>query len=157
MSAPEPVFDVAHGDIAVSRRLSAALRTLAANTADPAMKEQIRAVLAGKLSMREFARTETFNRTLDRVMPAALQRLAAMPDEERDRLAAQGRADLERYREQPTEPDPPRPTPPAGPDAAAGHVIAGTRKPNRERIVTPDDPDDDDRYYQERRERGWLV
>jgi hypothetical protein len=35
-------------------------------------------------------------------------------------------------------------------------VIPGTRKPDRERIVTPDEPDDDDLYYRNRRQSGWL-
>ncbi|WP_405161911.1 hypothetical protein OG203_37245 [Nocardia sp. NBC_01499] len=163
MNIPEPIFDVARGDIAVSRRLSDALRTLAANTSDPAMKEQIRGVLAGKLGVRDFARTDAFSRTLDRVMPDALQRFAAMSDEERARLAERGRAELERYREQPGEPvhTPPLTStdnqPNLQPSAGSGHVIAGTRKPNRDQVVAPDDPDDDDLYFRERRQRGWMV
>ncbi|WP_267465957.1 hypothetical protein [Nocardia cyriacigeorgica] len=33
----------------------------------------------------------------------------------------------------------------------------GTRKPNREQVGTPDEPDEDDVYLQERQQRGWLV
>ncbi|WP_435592537.1 hypothetical protein [Nocardia sp. bgisy118] len=33
---------------------------------------------------------------------------------------------------------------------------AGTRKPNRDRIVTAGDLDDDDLYFQDRNQRGWL-
>ncbi|MEU7141094.1 hypothetical protein ABZ942_16700 [Nocardia sp. NPDC046473] len=163
MNTPEPIFDVARGDVAVSRRLSDALRTLAANTSDPAMKEQIRGVLAGKLGVRDFARTEAFSQTLDRVMPTALQRFAAMSDEERARLAEQGRAELERYRQQAVAPAPAppsidgQPTFQQEPSAGSGHVIAGTRKPDRDRVVAPDDPDEDDLYFRERRQRGWMV
>ncbi|MFI6998754.1 hypothetical protein [Nocardia sp. NPDC050175] len=165
MNTPEPIFDVARGDVAVSRRLSDALRTLAANTSDPAVKEQIRGVLAGKLGVRDFARTEAFSRTLDRVMPTALQRFAAMSDEDRARLAEQGRAELERYREQAAAaaPAPPstsiddQPKFQQEPSPGSGHVVAGTRKPDRDRVVAPDDPDEDDLYFRERRQRGWMV
>ncbi|MBF6211745.1 hypothetical protein IU433_16365 [Nocardia puris] len=36
------------------------------------------------------------------------------------------------------------------------NTIPGTRRPDRERIVVPEEPDDDDRYFQDRRARGWL-
>ncbi|WP_433663059.1 hypothetical protein ACQPW1_13545 [Nocardia sp. CA-128927] len=122
-------------------------------------------MLAGKLGVRDFARTEAFSRTLDGVMPAALQRFAAMSDEERDRLAEQGRVELERYRQQSVDPAPASPSPSIDgqpnlqqeQSSGSGHVIAGTRKPNRDQVVTPDEPDDDDLYFQERRQRGWMA
>ncbi|WP_433755530.1 hypothetical protein [Nocardia sp. CA-135398] len=42
--------------------------------------------------------------------------------------------------------------------APAGNaVIPGTRKPNRDRVVTPtDDEDEDDEYFRDRQQRGWL-
>ncbi|WP_329405771.1 hypothetical protein OG563_28815 [Nocardia vinacea] len=48
--------------------------------------------------------------------------------------------------------------PPADRPAPAGNaVIPGTRKPNRDRIVTPtDDDDEDDEYFRDRQQRGWL-
>ncbi|MEU7137812.1 YbaB/EbfC family nucleoid-associated protein [Nocardia sp. NPDC046473] len=52
-------------------------------------------------------------------------------------------------------PEPPRPLPaPANP---TGHVIPGTRKPNRDALYTPHDLDDEDGYYQHHRQNGWLV
>lgn len=52
-------------------------------------------------------------------------------------------------------PEPPQPRPaPAGP---TGHVIPGTRKPNRDALYTPHDLDDEDDYYQHHRKNGWLV
>ncbi|MBF6082880.1 hypothetical protein IU485_16060 [Nocardia cyriacigeorgica] len=173
MSAQEPILDVAGGDPAVSRQLSDALRAIAANTTDPAVKDQISAVLEGKLAVRDFVRAEAFNQTLDRVMPAALEEFESMPEDQRQRLAEQGEAELERYRAELREPTPPaepmnhsqRPQSPGPPEAAstttttgagAGQLIPGTRKPNRDVIVTPDEPDEDDLYFQERRQRGWL-
>ncbi|MFI2477230.1 hypothetical protein [Nocardia xishanensis] len=41
-------------------------------------------------------------------------------------------------------------------DRPASHGISGTQKPDRDRIVTPDDLDEDDRYFQDRNQRGWL-
>ncbi|MFI7004702.1 YbaB/EbfC family nucleoid-associated protein [Nocardia sp. NPDC050175] len=50
-------------------------------------------------------------------------------------------------------PEPPRPAP----AAPTGHVIPGTRKPNREALYTPHDLDDEDDYYENHRQNGWLV
>ncbi|WP_280232393.1 hypothetical protein [Nocardia cyriacigeorgica] len=174
MTSPEPILDVAGDDPAASRQLSDALRIIAANSSDPALRDQISAVLNGDLQVRDFVRAEAFSQTLDRVMPAALEHYETMSEEERRRLAEQGETELERYRAALTDsgpppvrdsspPDAPAPsapettaTPPVVPDAAAGHVVPGTRKPNRDLIVTPDEPDDDDLYYQDRQRRGWL-
>ncbi|WP_433660512.1 hypothetical protein ACQPW1_47620 [Nocardia sp. CA-128927] len=173
MTAPEPILDVARGDAAVSRQLSDTLRLLAANTTDPALKDQIGAVLSGKLGVRDFARTDAFTTTLDRVVPAALEQYSAMSEEQRHRLAEEGEAELERYRAQLAQPTPTSvvaPTPDSAPSPeplrpevssnnpgpSDGPLIPGTRKPNREQIVTPDEPDDDDLFYQDRRQRGWL-
>ncbi|MFF5037447.1 hypothetical protein [Nocardia salmonicida] len=173
MNNPEPMLDVARGDIAVSRQVSAALRVIATSTHDDALKRQIGEILAGRASVRDLAGAESFNRVLDGVLPAAMQKIAELSEEERDRLAEQGRAELEQFRESPN-PAPttsapanetapsldrssgPTPTPPQATDTSQPGVIPGTRKPNREQIVTPDEPDDDDLYYQDRQQRGWL-
>ncbi len=167
MSRPDPLLDVAGGDAAVSRQLTHTLRLLAAHTTDPALKEQISAVLSGKAEVRDFVRAETFTRTLDQVMPAALDNYLAMSEEQRQQLAAQGEAELELYRTpsrsvpEPAipEPAPARPAEPPTPPAetvTTRNTIAGTRKPNRDQIVTPDEPDEDDLYFQQRNQRGWL-
>lgn len=171
MSTPEPTFDVARGDLAVSRQLSDTLRHISANVSDPALKAQIGAVLSGNLGVRDFARSDAFSHTLDRVMPSALADYLAMPEEQRRQLAEQGEADLEHYRAQMADPTPPaaRTTAPETPSPGASQqpqildsadttaqLIPGTRKPNRERVVMPDEPDDDDIFFQDRRRRGWL-
>jgi hypothetical protein len=171
---PEPMLDVARGDIAVSRQVSAALRVIASSTRDDALKRQIGEILAGRASVRDLAGAESFNRVLDGVLPAAMQKIAELSEEERDRLAEQGRAELEQFRESPNPGPPtttapaseaapsadrssePAPTPPQATDTSQHGVIPGTRKPNREQIVTPDEPDGDDLYYQNRQQRGWL-
>lgn len=174
MNNPEPMLDVARGDIAVSRQVSAALRAIATSTRDESLKRQIGEILAGRGSVRDLAGAEAFNRVLDGVLPAEMRKIAELPEEERDRLAEQGRAELERFRESPN-PTLPRSTAPANDTALTAErssepvhtpapatttpqrgVIPGTRKPDRERIVTPDEPDDDDLYYQDRQQRGWL-
>ncbi|MFX0574870.1 hypothetical protein [Nocardia nepalensis] len=161
MNAPEPIHDLAHGDLGASRQLSRAIRVLMDTATDPQLKEQLRGVLEGKGSARELMHSEAFNRVLDRTLPAAMQQFADMPDEERQRLAAQGEAELVRLRSEPLAdqrpPDRPMPTPADQPAPAGNAVIPGTRKPNRDRIVTPtDDDDEDDEYFRDRQQRGWL-
>ncbi|WP_280220100.1 hypothetical protein [Nocardia neocaledoniensis] len=177
-NSPEPMLDVARGDIAVSRQVSAALRVIAANSRDDGLKKQIGEILAGRGSVRDLAATESFNRVLDGVLPTAMSKLAELPEAERERLAEQGRVELEQYRQTPNPAQPAADTtgsaetaPPAAtrpsehqtantapqqPNPSRSGVIPGTRKPNREQVVTPDEPDDDDLYYQERQRRGWL-
>lgn len=174
----EPMLDVARGDIAVSRQVSAALRVIAANSRDDALKNQIGEILAGRGSVRDLAGAESFSRVLDGVLPTAMSKLAELPEAERERLAEQGRTELEHYRQTPPPAQPavsstgsPETTvpaatrfsePPTGnavphqPNPSHSTVTPGTRKPNREQIFTPDEPDDDDLYYQERQRRGWL-
>ncbi|WP_063038441.1 hypothetical protein [Nocardia grenadensis] len=174
MANPEPIFDVARGDAATSRQLGAALRTLAENTRDPALRALTQDVLGGRMGVRDFARTEVISKLLDSAMPAMLKRIEALSDEERELLAEQGRADLERYRQQSAEkPDPtprnswgtettPQPwaTPAAEPETGTNPVsppsAGGTRRRGRDVVVTPDEPDDDDLYFEHRRRHGWL-
>ncbi|MEU4316057.1 hypothetical protein [Nocardia sp. NPDC024068] len=161
MSSPEPIHDLARGDVAVSRQLSSALRVIRDRSADPQLKKQIGDILAGRGSARELMHSTAFHAVLDRTLPAAMQRFTQMPEDERERLAEQGRAQLDQFREQPPEwpvpaeeaPAPPPPEPPPSPAAAAPPV---RRKSYRDQVVTPDEPDEDDLYYRDRRENGWL-
>jgi hypothetical protein len=73
-----------------TRSLTRALRVLADTTSDPVLKQQVGAVLSGRGSVRDFARSEAYNQLLDRVMPAAMQKYSEMSEEERNRLAEQG-------------------------------------------------------------------
>lgn len=171
MSTPEPIHDLARGDVAVSRQLSRALRVLMDGTADPQLKNQLRGILEGKGSARDLMGSDAFNRILDRTLPSAMRQFAEMPEDERNRLVAQGEAELDRLRNQPTEvrhpvgatpstdqPQAQSPTVPPTPSSpTAGTVLPGTRKPDRERVVAPDEPDEDDLYFRERQQRGWLV
>jgi hypothetical protein len=169
---PEPsdevVFDVARGDVGIARQLRQSLEVIMSATSDPDLRRQLDDVLAGRASMREFGATEAFAGIMDRIPRERLNRSLALPEDERERLAARGEAELDRLRqERPAgDPDtvtqPPRQNPPPPhriPELSrtTGRVIPGTRKPNREQIYIPDDElDDDDRYYQERRRQGWL-
>lgn len=156
---PEPIHDIARGDIAVSRQLSIALRTIMNASADQGLKDQIRAILEGRSSARDLMHSDAFNLVLDQTMPAAIQQFNDMPEEERQRLAAQGEAQLEQLRNQSAEYSTSTPTS-AAPDSSsptAGSVHPGSRKPNRDRIVTPDEPDEDDEYFRNRRQNGWLT
>ncbi|MEU8894398.1 hypothetical protein [Nocardia sp. NPDC048505] len=152
---PEVVFDVARGDLGLSRSLKASLEILRSATPDPAIRKQIEEVLAGRASMREFGLSDAFAKVLDGVPKQVFDQAASMSEEERARLAAQGEAELERLRN--LEPESATATAPAEPPPAPGPAVTpGTRKPNRDRVVTRDEPDDDDLYFQERRDRGWL-
>ncbi|MEV0364444.1 hypothetical protein [Nocardia fusca] len=167
MSSPEPVHDLARGDIGVSRQLSKALEVIMAGTTDPRLKDQIRAILDGRASARELMHSDAFNVVLDQTMPAAMQQFAEMPEEERQRLAAQGQRQLDQLRDQPStwsgpvpsaEPSPPpspqvAPQPPASP---VGSARPGGRRSYRDEVVTPDEPDEDDLYFRDRWQNGWM-
>jgi hypothetical protein len=165
---PEPIFDIAHGDIGMSRRLRNSLERIRSfpMSADPEIRKQLDAVLAGRASLREFGRSELFEKMLDQVPREKIEEFLTIPEHERDELARLGEAELERLRSQQpdgtvasTEPSarPSAPAPSQSPEqSSTGHVIPGTRKPNRERIVIPDEQDEDDLYFEERRKGGWL-
>lgn len=159
VSTPEPIHDLARGDVAVSRQLSIALRTILNATADRELENQIRAILEGRSSARDLMRSDAFNLVLDQTMPSAITQFNDMPEEERQRLAAQGQAQLEQLRHQPAEhtASTPAPTAPDGCPPTAGAVHPGTRKPNRDQLVAPDEPDEDDMYFRDRRQNGWLT
>lgn len=154
MTAPEPIHDLARGDLGVSRQLTRALRVLMDSTADAQLKKQLRDIVEGKAGARDLMRNEAFDRVLDRTLPAALRRFAEMPEEERQRLAEQGDAEAERLRSAPLAQQPPVPAEQARP--RTGFVVPGTRKPDRERVVTPEEDDEDDAYFRARQQRGWL-
>ncbi|WP_194814752.1 hypothetical protein [Nocardia sp. XZ_19_385] len=156
MNAPEPIHDLARGDVGVSRQLSRALRVLMDTATDPQLKNQLRGILEGKGSARDLMHSEAFNRVLDRTLPAAMQQFADMPEEERQRLADQGEAELQRLRSEPLAEQQQSVAPPLAEPPSAPPVVPGTRKPNRERVVTPDDEDEDDEYFRDRGQRGWL-
>lgn len=58
--------------------------------------------------------------------------------------------------EPPTPAAPAKPPQPGPSDSTPGHVIPGTRKPNRDQVFIPDEPDDDDLYFQQHCQNGWL-
>ncbi|MFQ6228995.1 hypothetical protein [Nocardia sp. NPDC002869] len=166
MSSPEPVHDLARGDLGVSRQLSKALQVIMAGTSDPRLKDQIRAILDGRASARALMHSDAFNVVLDQTMPAAMQQFAEMPEEERQRLAAQGERQLDQLRDQPSawsapdrsaEPSPSQQPPAPQPlTSPAGSAPPGGRKSYRDQVVTPDEPDEDDLYFRDRWKNGWL-
>ncbi|WP_280273244.1 hypothetical protein [Nocardia wallacei] len=86
--------------------------------------------------------SEDFARVLERVSDQPLNQVAAMSEQERTRLAAQAEAELERRGQQIDDSHP----------APVEHTA------NRDEIFVYEDPDEaDDAYYQERRQRGWLI
>ncbi|WP_227998674.1 hypothetical protein [Nocardia australiensis] len=179
----EPMLDTVNGDIGMSRHLSKALKILAENPGiDNDLKQQLRDIMNGKGSLRDLAQSESFLRFSDAAMPKIAADMAGKTPEEMRRLAEAGEKILENYRNEVPDTPPsaeshqntstiraqsiPTPTTPPNPAPDVSHgndpgparnVIPGTRKPNRDRVVMPDEPDDDDLYYQDRRQRGWLV
>ena len=125
MDQPERTFDVARGDFGVSRHLSQSLTVLAAKSPDPEFRRLAAEVLSGALSVREFARSEAFNSTLDRVIPSAMADLDSLSDEERERIAADTRERM-------------------------NALVHPTRSPNIgvESAGNPDEPADEDRNQQ---------
>ncbi|MEU1953649.1 hypothetical protein ACWDO0_16935 [Nocardia rhamnosiphila] len=137
-------------------------------TADQRLKSQIRAILDGRASARELMHSDAFNVVLDQTIPAAMQEFAEMPEEERQRLAEQGQAQLDRLRDQPSawsapappaDPAPSAPPPrvtPQPPSPPVGAAPPGGRKSYRDQVVTPDEPDEDDLYFRDRWKNGWM-
>ncbi|NKY55879.1 hypothetical protein [Nocardia flavorosea] len=172
MNTPEqPILDVAHGDKALSQQATRALRILAQHSSDPDLKNQISDIASGRSSARELMNNPAFNHILDNVAPAAIRWAAETPAAERERLAEQGQADLDRLSMESTVPET-QPTPPIdvadrpsgdsaanAPEASPSRNTQPARDPKkswRDIVVTPDEPDEDDLYFQERRRRGWL-
>ncbi|MBF6100633.1 hypothetical protein IU510_21490 [Nocardia cyriacigeorgica] len=161
---PDPIYDVAGADPGASRQLRKSLEALRSAAAGPEVSKQLDDVIAGRTSMREFGKSDAFAGILDRVLtPQAMNKLSGLSPAELEAMAEQGRAEQARLRTEPTAAadalsaqDAPRtPRRPETPQTVQLHP--GTRKPDREQVVTPDEPDEDDLYFQERRQRGWLV
>ncbi|MBF6086837.1 hypothetical protein IU438_07070 [Nocardia cyriacigeorgica] len=161
---PDPTYDVAGADLGASRQLRKSLEALRSAAAGPEVSKQLDDVIAVRTSMREFGKSDAFAGILDRVLtPQAMNKLSGLSPAELEAMAEQGRAEQARLRTEPTAAadalsaqDAPRtPLRPETPQTVQLHP--GTRKPNREQVVTPDEPDEDDLYFQERRQRGWLV
>ena len=165
MTQPDEfIFDIAKGDRGVSRHMRDSLFAIRSATADPGIRNQIDDVLAGKASMRSFGASEAFAQIIDGVPRTLMDQTLHMPEEERQRLAERGERELDRLRE------------PDASSSASGHAdmpntpgippsarrptdsmpVPNSRKPNREQIFIPDEPDEDDLYYQNRRNNGWL-
>ncbi|MCC3314735.1 hypothetical protein [Nocardia africana] len=163
MENPSEVsFDVAHGDIAVSRQLRRSLETIKSAVTDPALRKQLDDVLSGRRSMRDFGTSDAFAGIMDSVPASQLNRALTMSEDERQALAQVGEQELESLRsdQHETAPTPPPENVPPAPSTAAkdtgSPVIPRTRKPNREQLYTPEEPDEDDLYFQQRRNQGWL-
>ncbi|NEW25388.1 hypothetical protein [Nocardia cyriacigeorgica] len=166
---PDPTYDVAGADLGASRQLRKSLEALRSAAPGADVRKQLDDVIAGRVSMREFGRSDAFAGILDRVLtPQAMNKLSTLSPAELEAMAEQGRAEQARLRAEPTstiapsvndsaptQDAPPSHHTPSSPRTVQLHP--GTRKPNREQIVTPDEPDEDDLYFQERRQRGWLV
>ncbi|MFG3520726.1 hypothetical protein ACGF5S_10705 [Nocardia nova] len=163
MEDPSEVsFDVAHGDIAVSRQLRRSLETIKSAVTDPDLRKQLDDVLNGRRSMRDFGTSDAFAGIMDSVPAGQLNRALTMPEDQRQTLAQAGEQELERLRvdQHESAPTPPpsnvQPTRSTSAKDTDSPVIPQTRRPNREQLYTPDEPDEDDLYFQQRRNRGWL-
>ncbi|MGY0503340.1 hypothetical protein ACWZHB_33045 [Nocardia sp. FBN12] len=161
------MLDLVNGDAGMSRHLSKALKVLADSPIDAELKKQLLEIRSGNGSLRDLAQSGALTKLGDAVMPTVAAELNSKTLKEMLQLAKAGEAVLERYRNQapeevadtsPSEPPAPSPTPNSNARGSGLHdrVIPGTRKPDRDRIVTPDEPDDDDLYFQDRRNGGWL-
>ncbi|WP_336085263.1 hypothetical protein [Nocardia sp. SSK8] len=155
-------FDVARGDLGVSRHLEIAMKSLRQSSSDPVLRGMLDEVLAGRMGFREFGATEVFAKLIDRTPARVLDDILNLSEEEREALVAQGERELEELRNQPSgnfsSPAPaPAPAPAPSEQSKPFSAYAGTRKPNRDAVISPDEPDDDDLYFQDRRNRGWLV
>jgi hypothetical protein len=117
MSKPEqePLLDIARGDAARSRQLRSSLRVLRDRTDNPQFRKLLDDVLAGRTGLRDVARTSLFDQLVSPGVQQSVERLREMPEEEKQRRAAEAEAQLERFREE-AESVPNRPAPPADDD-----------------------------------------
>ncbi|WP_433662257.1 hypothetical protein ACQPW1_08930 [Nocardia sp. CA-128927] len=175
----EPMLDLVGNDIGVSRHLSKALKILADSPGiDKDLQKQLREIMNGQGSLRDLARSESFTRYSEAAMSKIVADTASRTPEEIQRLAGAGERILDTYRNEvpdvssaassapetaaleskssPAAVTLADPTAHRGDPRVTRNVIPGTRKPDRDRIVAPDEPDDDDLYYRDRRQRGWL-
>jgi hypothetical protein len=96
----DPVLDIARGDPAVSKALSSSLKILRDRSDDPAFKTMVDDILAGKKSLREAASSQAFNQGISVKAHAGFEWYRNLSDEERERGAEQGRAQLDQLREE---------------------------------------------------------
>lgn len=75
----------------VNAALADSLRALRAHTRQAELRERIDEVLAGRASLRDLAREDAFATVVGPVAERGWQQWEAMPDEDRDRLAADAR------------------------------------------------------------------
>jgi hypothetical protein len=117
MSKPEqePLLDIARGDAARSRQLRSSLRVLRERTDNPQFRKLLDDVLAGRTGLRDAARTPLFDQVVSPGVQQTVERLREMPEEEKQRRAAEAEAQLERFREE-AESSPNRREPPADDD-----------------------------------------
>ncbi|WP_280421567.1 hypothetical protein [Nocardia carnea] len=167
MAGEEVVLD---DDPGMSRHMANVLGILSsAPGLDKDFKAQIQAILQGTGTIRDLAQSEAFDRVGDSIIPQALADFASIPEDERERMAAQGEAVLESYRHQDQEPPASQPSTERKPPAtlatpqtqeasgAQPTTAPGRRKSYREQVVGPtDSEDEDDRYFRERNQNGWL-
>lgn len=92
----EPMLDIARGDRALSRHLRRSLEALRERTDDRDFRRQIDDILAGRVSLRNAAFTGTFERGLTPHFKLGMQRWQEVSEEERERLAEEGRAAFDR-------------------------------------------------------------
>lgn len=104
---PEPLLDVARGDAARSHVLRESLKILRGRSTDPAFGKLVDDVLAGRQGLREAVASPLFNQALTPGVQEAAQRYKEMPEEERQRLAAEGERRLNRLRKDLARPEPP--------------------------------------------------
>ncbi|MGW4208403.1 hypothetical protein ACWEIJ_10505 [Lentzea sp. NPDC004789] len=102
---PEPLLDVARGDAAHSHVLRESLKILRDRSADPAFGKLVDDVLAGRRGLREAVASPLFSQALTPGVQEAAARYKEMPEEERERLAAEGERRLGRLRDELNTPD----------------------------------------------------
>jgi hypothetical protein len=105
VTKPEPLLDVARGDAARSHVLRESLKILRDRSGDPAFGKLVDDVLSGRRGLREAVANPLFGKALTPGVQAAAERFKEMPEEERERLAAEGERRLSRLREDLSAPD----------------------------------------------------
>lgn len=119
---PEPLLDIARGDAARSRQLRSSLNVLRERTDNPQFRKLLDDVLAGRTGLRDAARTPLFAQVVTPHVQQAVERLREMPEEEKQRRAAQAKAQLDRFRQEAASPPPTRPEPPADDEPGDGFL-----------------------------------
>ena len=89
-------MDVARGDKAVSQYLRESLAALRDNSEDKDFRRLVDDVLAGKMSLREAAVSDVFERSIMGPLQEGMRRYDQLPASEQARLAAEGEAEFAR-------------------------------------------------------------